>query len=282
MNTSAPVISTATLAQDNSAAAPGALLMLRFIPNMAALGRWVANTKQRALRDDTGYALHAVLRATLGQYAPKPFALLQRPDSVQLIGYSSQPYPAVAQAIEQAPVTDPGAASALGLDQPDDIVIKPMPNEWANGHQLSFEARVAPIVRSRTAAGPGGAYPEIDAAFHPEFALDAPGDRAAAHARWLVKELARGGAATLQTHRAVAFQLTPMARRSQRVQGGQPQSAQGSSRDTHSGLLPDLTVRGQLRVDDATAFNHLLARGLGRHRSFGFGCLLLAPAGAWS
>ena len=184
MNTLSEARPALSLAQDNAVAAAGPLLMLRFIPNMTALGRWVASTGQRALRDDAGYALHAVLRAALGQYAPKPFALLQRPGSVQLIGYSSQPYPALMQAVEQGPVTDPGAASALGLDQPGAIVIKPMPNQWVSGHLLSFETRVAPIVRSRTAAGPGGAYPEIDAAFHPDFALDAPGDRAAAHGRW--------------------------------------------------------------------------------------------------
>jgi CRISPR system Cascade subunit CasE len=47
-------------------------------------------------------------------------------------------------------------------------------------------------------------------------------------------------------------------------------------------LLPDLTVRGQLRIKQPLAFQALLARGLGRHRSFGFGCLLLAPPGAWT
>jgi len=279
MNALAEAGPTEVPAQASAVAEVGPLLMLRLIPDMTALGRWVAATGQRALRDDAGYALHAALRATMGQYAPKPFALLQRPGSEQLIGYSTQSLPELMQAIEQGPITDPGAARALGLDRPGDVVIKPMPGIWASGQALSFEARVAPIVRSRTAAGAGGAYPEIDAAFHPEFALDTPGDRAAAHGRWLAKELARGGAATLQTHRAVAFQLSPMARRNQRAPGGQPQRA---TRVTHNGLLPDLTVRGQLRVDDASAFNQLLARGLGRHRSFGFGCLLLAPAGAWS
>jgi len=35
-------------------------------------------------------------------------------------------------------------------------------------------------------------------------------------------------------------------------------------------------------VQDPQAFAALLARGLGRHRSFGYGCLLLAPPGAWT
>ena len=271
-----------------TASGVGPLLMLRLMPDMAALGRWVAATGQRALREDVGYALHAALRATLGTLAPKPFALLQRPGSVQLIGYSSEAEPTLWGALALATVTDPGAAQALGLSRGADALVKPMPQSWRAGQCLSFEVRVAPVVRSRAAAGAnagrGGTYPEIDAAFHPDFAGETSGDREAAHVRWLARELSRGGAATLLSHRAVAFQLAPMARRSHRAAGSsgigdrQPTPA----RNAHHGLLPDLTVRGQLRIENPQGFQHLLARGLGRHRSFGFGCLLLAPPGAWT
>ena len=261
--------------------APLPLLLLRLLPDLGALGRWVAATGQRALREDAGYALHAALHATLGQVAPKPFALLERPGSVQLIGYINQPLQEVQRALELGTTSDPLAALALGLTAADGLggpLLKPMPSSWRAGESLSFEARVAPVVRSRAAGAQGvagGNYPEIDAAFHPDFAGGEPGNRPAAHARWLARELARDGAATLLTHRALAFQLAPMARRSQRAQSDSP-------RALRQGLLPDLSVRGQLRVDDGPAFQRLLARGLGRHRSFGFGCLLLAPAGAWT
>ncbi len=266
---------------------PDSLLMLRLLPDMAALGRWVAATGQRALRDDAGYALHAALRATLGSLAPKPFALLQRRGSVQLIGYTSQTPGAMQRALDMAATTDRGAALALGLARGSgdgaDVLLKSMPEDWRVGDDLSFEVRVAPVVRSRAAAAgvPGsGAYPEIDAAFHPDFAGSVPGDREAAHGRWLARELARGNAAHLLFHRVLAFQLVPMARRSQRVEAA-PDLIATQRRSWH-GLLPDLTVRGQLRIEDPQAFAHLLARGLGRHRSFGFGCLLLAPPGAWT
>ncbi len=200
---------------------PTALLMLRLLPDMSALGRWVAATGQRALREDAGYALHAALRASLGALAPKPFALLERPGSVQLIGYSDQPQAALQRALELAPLADPGAALALGLGDGAGALLKPMPQPWRAGERLSFEVRVAPVVRSRRAgtsvAGSTGAYPEIDAAFHPDFAGDVPGDRELAHGRWLARELARGNAATLLSHRPVAFQLAAIARRSQRA-----------------------------------------------------------------
>lgn len=254
--------------------AAGPLQLLRLLPDMAALAQWVAATGQRALQDDTGYALHAALRAALGDLAPKPFALLQRPGSLQVIGYTRRSIQELDRALAQAPISDPGAARALGLQQPDGVLVKPLPADWRAGERMSFEVRVAPVVRSRQQ--PGGGYPEIDAAFHPDFAAAAPGDRDAAHRAWLERELARGGAATLLSARAVSFRLAPMARRHAQADG------RHVPRPTRQGLLPDLTVRGQLQLGDPAAFDALLARGLGRHRSFGFGCLLLAPPGAWT
>jgi CRISPR system Cascade subunit CasE len=261
--------------------APTPLLMLRLLPDMTALGRWVAASRQRALREDIGYALHAALRATLGRAAPKPFAVLERPGSTQLIGYTSIAEPVLLEALACAATTDPLAAQALGMTAAGQPLIKVMPHEWPAGRTLSFEARVAPVVRSRDSAihgGRGGPYPEVDAAFHPSFAgPEGLGDRTAAHGRWIARELGRGGAATLIEHRTLAFGLAPIARRTQRFE-----SSAAAPRLTQGGLLPDLHVRGQLRVADGAAFAHLVARGLGRHRSFGFGCLLLAPAGAWT
>lgn len=250
------------------------LLMLRLLPDLGALTRWAAATGQRALREDMGYALHAALRATLGSHAPRPFALFERPGSQQLIGYTRTVESALRDAMAAAVVTDPLAAQALGLSDLAQALVKPMPAVWTTGRCLSFETRVAPVVRSRTAQG--GSYPEIDAAFHPAFAGDEPGNRELAHGRWLSRELARDGAARLVSHRAVAFTLSAIARRTFAADPKQ------TRRQTHGGLLPDLTVRGQLQIEDPQAFVALLARGLGRHRSFGYGCLLLAPPGAWT
>ena len=40
---------------------------------------------------------------------------------------------------------------------------------------------------------------------------------------------------------------------------------------------PDTTFSGVLRVTDTDAFGALLARGVGRHRAFGYGMVLLRP-----
>jgi CRISPR system Cascade subunit CasE len=41
---------------------------------------------------------------------------------------------------------------------------------------------------------------------------------------------------------------------------------------------PDVTFAGDLAVVGSGPFAALLARGIGRHRAFGFGMLLLSPA----
>ena len=43
---------------------------------------------------------------------------------------------------------------------------------------------------------------------------------------------------------------------------------------------PDAVMRGILTITDAEAFFNLLTRGVGRHRAFGYGMLLLRPARA--
>ena len=257
------------------------LSFLRLQPDMARLSRWARSSGLRAAAGDPGYAVHAATRAALGDLAPKPFALRQRAGATELVGYvaASTEHLARACALD---AHDPEAAAALGLH---DGVAKPMPTDWRGGERFSFEVRTAPIVRSRAAAP--GRYVEIDAAFHPDYASPC-GDRTTAYGIWLRAQLVRHGAAELVTHETVTFQLTDMVRRTQAA--GRMEVADNAkqvdghysvNRQSRHGLLPDLTVRGELRVVDGPAFASLLARGLGRHRSFGFGCLLLAPPGAF-
>lgn len=244
------------------------LTLLRLRPDMAGLLRWAASTRQAALRDDTGYLLHGAMRAALGDLAPQPFVCRQRDDGAEVLGYTAVS-PEDLQRVLRLPAADPLAATVLALDG---MATSAMPADWRAGERLSFEVRVAPVVRSRVARP--GAVVEVDAAWHDSLAHDRPGDRSAAYGRWLARELARDGAAQLHDWRVHAFALAPVARRGQRADG----DARG--RGLAHGLLPDLTARGELVVLQPQAFAALLARGLGRHRAFGFGCLLLAPAGA--
>jgi CRISPR system Cascade subunit CasE len=250
------------------------LTLLRLQPDMARLARWAQRAGLRQAATDPGYAVHAATRAALGDLAPKPFALRRRAGATELVGYTTATVDQLARACA-LDAHDPDAASALRLH---DHVAKPMPSDWRAGERFGFEVRVAPVVRSR--AQTPGSYVEIDTAYHRDFAT-VPGDRPAAHAAWLRAQLGRQGAAVLRSHEVVAFQLTDTVRRTQRTAGVATQPETAQPRAARSALLPDLTVRGELEVADASAFADLLARGLGRHRAFGFGCLLLAPPGTF-
>ena len=238
------------------------LTLLQTRPDLALLFQWAQATGQAALRDDPGYALHAAARAALGEFAPKPFVLVQRPQAPALfVGYTAAD-PADLERAAAFSTVDPLATHALGLAS---LQARALPSDWCVGERLRFEVRAAPVVRSR--AQPGGGYPEIDAAHHPSFG--GPGiDREAAYVSWLTRELARDDAAGLQSAGLQAFSLQTTARRAFQADG---------PRRTQRGLLPDVTLRGLLEVRDPAAFQRLLARGVGRHRAFGFGCLLLAP-----
>lgn len=243
------------------------LTLLRLQPDMGALARWAAATRQAALREDAGYLLHGAMQAALGELAPRPFTVRRRADRVEVIGYTCAEPDALQRAL-QLPPADTQAADALGLR---DMAMDTLPADWRRGERLSFEARVAPVVRSRSARP--GTVVEVDAAWHESFAQDRPGDRMHAYGQWLARELARQGAALLNDWQLHAFALARIARRGQRAAGDT------RPRGLAHGLLPDLTARGELIVQEPAAFDALLARGLGRHRAFGYGCLLLAPAG---
>lgn len=244
------------------------LWIARLHPDRARLARWVAATGERALQDDLGYALHAVLSATLGALAPRPFVWREHGGEAELIGYVHATSDEIDRALSLPPADD-AAAAAVGLRS---AVFRPMPVSWRRSERLSFEVRVVPMVRSRAVAP--GSVVEVDAAYHGSMAGDALGDRMAAYTQWLSRELGRGGAATLVDWREQAFSLMPVARRA--VVDGQP-----GARAARRGHVPSLMARGELTVSDGEAFTALLRRGLGRHRAFGYGCLLVALPGVY-
>ena len=244
------------------------LTLVRLRPDMVRLVRWASVSGPRNASADVGYTLHAATRATLGSLAPKPFVLRQRADGVELVGYTVARPEDLARACA-LDAHDPEAASALRLEE---LVAKAMPVDWRAGETFSFEVRVAPVVRSRSELP--GSYVEVDAAFHSEY-MQTPGDRVAAYGAWIKAQLGREGAAELLSNETINFQLTDMVRRTHSSAGGEAHESGATGRQGRRGLLPDLTVRGALKVANGPAFAKLVARGLGRHRAFGFGCLLL-------
>jgi len=241
-----------------------ALTLIKLTPDATDIARWARSKGIAAFEDDLGYAAHAAAKAVFGDLAPQPFSMRMKDGRMELLGYTAASVAALSR-VAALQTHDDLAARALDVDA---MVVKAMPSDWAAGERYSFECRVAPTRRTRQLRE--GRYLEVDVAV-PQGGPQVPIDRDTAYTEWLGTELGRFGAAKLTGYAPFAFKLTATARRSQ--------AEKSRDRQTARGLVPDLVARGELEVTDAAGFSALLARGLGRHRAFGFGCLLLAPRG---
>jgi CRISPR system Cascade subunit CasE len=208
---------------------------------------------------DLGYAFHASLRAAFGEVAPQPFSFRS---GQGLLAYTTQ-----ADAMRSAvAMATPEVADMLGLDatpQSPGLLIRPFPISWKLGQLLSFEVRVRPVVRKDDK--------ELDAFLSAAQRMpDVVLSREVVYADWLKRQF--GEVATLHEVRMNEFSLSSVVRRAApQAEGGRPKRpVQG----------PDAVFKGTLQVRDSAAFAGLLARGIGRHRAFGFGMLLLKPAAA--
>jgi CRISPR system Cascade subunit CasE len=205
-----------------------------------------------ALEDETlGYTLHAWFAALFGEQAPKPFRYFERRGEV--LGYARLPADellARAQAF-----ASPGAWAALDAEG---LASKPMPGEWHRGQRLRLEVLACPVSRKGDV--------EKDMYLR---ALDRTGEetppRAEVYRQWF---MAQWGEAL----RLEQVELLGMSARSRLLR-----------RARHAGNhlcvveRPQALFGADAVVQDGMAFAEKLARGIGRHRAFGFGMVLLAP-----
>lgn len=239
------------------------LTLLRLRPDREALAIWAARHKLAPGGADLGYVWHAALKSVFGDLAPQPFVDRLAVQSDEVLGYV-QAKPATLIERARSHSEDTLAARAIGLDS---VKANDLPEFWHEGRQLSFEVRTRPVVRSRRAPR-SGTVDEVDVAPY-RAALDQSIGREQAYADWIASQLLREGAATLLSARMHAFRRTRVMRRTGNSDGRRPVQIEG----------PDAWMRGRLRIDNPGAFDQLLRRGIGRHRAFGFGCLLVAPPG---
>lgn len=211
--------------------------------------------------EDFGYAIHGWLKDALGEFSPRTFRPMeQRNGAFRLLGYSKGDADAIRKHVQL--FASPQAAAVCDWER---VASKPIGGiSWQRGQKLGYEVRVCPVVRGKQgerdaflAQLPNGGAPTVK-------------DRASVYRDWLSSRLY--GAASLE---ADAFNLKAFRLASTWRQGG-PIGARG--RTGCRLVRPDALLIGQLRVQEPEAFRALLHRGIGRHRAFGFGMLLLRPA----
>lgn len=201
-----------------------------------------------------GYVLHAWLAAMFGPHAPKPFHWDDRRQ--ELLGYCGQPAQAL---IEHAQAFAQPQDWAVLL--PSSLVSKPMPAVWRDGQRMQANVRVCPVTRRDDG--------EKDVFLRAvERLSDAVPPRAEVYAEWFRRQW--GEAVHFERLELLGHSRMRLLRRGQAsTQGG---------RVARSVERPQATFSAVLTLRDGEAFSRLLLRGIGRHRAFGFGMVLLSPA----
>jgi CRISPR system Cascade subunit CasE len=209
--------------------------------------------------EDRGYLVHSAMRAAFGKAAPQPFALFgnARNPKLKVLGYAEAGKTALLPGLVLA---EPMLAEIF----PEGAIReKAMPLGFPAGTELGFRVECCPVTRCSM---PEGKTREKDAFLAACDARPEGGvDRASVYGAWLAAELGRNGAAEMLEGSMQGFRLFTPVRRSDR------KGAKGI------GLRPRATLSGMLRVRTPEAFSELLTRGVGRHRAFGLGMLLLRP-----
>lgn len=242
---------------------PAPLYMIRADINLPDFQHWAGGSRRLMIGGDdfdAGYAMHCLLNESFGHLAPQPFRLIMprgRDDRRgELYGYAG---------VDAAALRAVAGMFADPLQQRifTSLDAKVMPTVWQPGTRLGFETLVRPVVRRsrRSDTRPGK---EIDA-----FLLEAEQQPPEARKRsredvykeWLERQLRNHGAALLEDARLRSFQRTRVIRK---LHGPYSEG-------------PDAVMQGVLTITDGDSFASLLARGVGRHRAYGYGMILPRP-----
>ena len=237
--------------------------MIRADIDLRAFYRW-AGSKGMIGRNafDSGFAMHCLLTESFGSgFAPKPFRLIIPRDRNHAHGTFYAYSTSTAEELRDIAraFACPLQSKALPASSFDS---KSMPGSWRIGQRLGFEALIRPVVRCGRGSERAGS--EMDA-FQAEAVRHAKGEmtrkREDVYRDWLSARLAQRGA-RLEEARLRAFQRVRVVRKLRK----------------HAPEGPDAVMQGTLEVVDSTEFAGLLSRGIGRHRAYGYGMLLLRPA----
>lgn len=238
------------------------LHMVEIRPDVGALYRFLGHQRLAdAHRDEgLGYGMHAWLAAVLGQDAPKPWRLWtdsKRP--IRLLGYSQ-----LEAATLRARLTQRATPAALAVvrDPEQDVASRQLPN-WQEGRRLGFELQCCPVAR---AAGSGV---EKDIFLMQLQSGKTSSQRTSVYSEWVRAKLEQTGALRVHDLTIRGFQLVRQLRRG---------TKSDAARSSHVLVRPQVLAQGELTIVDPDRFSHLLAHGVGRHRAFGYGMLLLKPS----
>ena len=210
-------------------------------------------------RYDRGHAFHIILSSMFGKGRLQPF---------RIYGSDRQPYGAIYGYTDENAETlrvlaeEVGPPDCAAVINPAALQSKAMPEKIPTGRILGFDVLVRPVRRRQMPSKLHGGRVttrELDVFGHGNDAFNDAGlTRDTTYQTWLNAQLR--GTATILRSRIARYQRLATMR-------GDGQGPTG----------PDVTIHGDLRVNDPEGFNERIRRGLGRHKAYGYGMLLLRP-----
>ena len=244
--------------------------------DLTALGQWAG--RRGLMRKgvfDEGFVMHMLLAATFGKSVVQPYRVATSRNATvsNLYGYCPMSSEALRDLAQT--VAPPDCLRIMKLSE---LACKLMPQRFRPGQRLGFDIRVRPVRRlgnnlqdtqSRQVLRKGS---EVDA-FRLELLHRFPGGwqkprvaqehsltRESVYASWLGERLDGAAQVDTEASRLVSFRRTRAWRGKGRVSEG-----------------PDATLQGELVVSDQERFAARIQGGVGRHKAYGYGMLILRP-----
>lgn len=235
---------------------------------MVELSRWAAHRSGLWSHNDldVGRALHHLLGESFPAGALQPFRLFvpSRQRFGHLYAYTTTPEAALRSCFQAC--ATPEASEILRMQT---LAIRALPTSWTTGTRYGFDVRLRPVVRlAKDVTTPQKVWKrhaEVDAWLARRLrcsdadVLTLP-SRNEVYLDWLAGLIANAASLDREATRIARLQRCDIVR----------------GRTIRKGF--DIVVHGTFAVRDADAFSRLLARGIGRHRAYGYGMVLLRPA----
>jgi CRISPR system Cascade subunit CasE len=216
---------------------------------------------------DFGYTLHCLFTEVFGpEFSPKPFAA-QKTAGPLLSVLAYTPF-TEKELTEQAKTFS--RPELIDLIDWSGFAVKQMPLKWSRVKKLAFEVRVCPVERKSKAGKfnrQKGA--EMDAYLCHVWKHGKDADRSTVYERWTSGQIEKTGSGKKPAAKVLEIK-TQGFRRVKFIRRNRDRTPEIKER-------PEAFLAGVLEIEDSDGFTDMLRRGIGRHRAFGFGMLLIKP-----
>ena len=239
--------------------------MIRIPVDSVMLHHW---SQQRGF-NDIDHATHCMLTETFKEMAPRPFRMFlpTKTKRAQMLGYTTHS----AADLKEAAKLNATQIVQRTMDI-ENIQHKPVPTDWQEGEIINFQVRLCP---SRRALKHNVDYSQLANTANPPNEQDAylnhlaicrendltPKGRQEVYVEWLNERITKHSGGHLQVGTCQLLSYNKL--QAQRRLNGPVY------------YLAETTIAGSIAVTDPEEFQKLIANGVGRHKAYGFGMVLI-------